>query len=46
MIKLICNLLGHPLKKDGWIFSLEEMKLIPEECPICKELNNKQGGAS
>lgn len=44
MINLICKMLGHPLKKDGWIFSWEEMKLVSNECPICKEPNNKQGG--
>jgi hypothetical protein len=45
MIKIICKLLGHPLREDGWIFSWEEMKLVSEECPICKDIN-KQGGES
>ena len=44
MIKLICKLLGHPLKKDGWLFSWEEMKLVSEECLICKDIS-KKGGA-
>ena len=35
MIKFICALIGHPLKKDGWHFSLITLKLERYKCPIC-----------